>query len=176
MKNDFATIVDLISSGKSLVVCAKSREDTELYAQTLAKISPKADVVPWTEDEDFLCSLTKQNNIIAGSPLRYLMKLTEDGIPTINFVFYRLHCEDVVPTDRWKNVAKHASKKFNELGEDAIYEYLQAQMKDEVIQKPQMKDEVSYTCPECGGSVTFRKIALNKIQYVCETCRNTWTE
>ncbi|MCK5588572.1 MAG: hypothetical protein KAI34_07610, partial [Candidatus Lokiarchaeota archaeon] len=130
MKNKFAILLEVIASGKPLYVCAESREETEIYVHTLAKLHPIIELIPWTEDEKTIYSLKHRKNTIVGIPLTYVMKLAEDEEHSIlNLAQFRIH-GNVKASKKWKEVAKYVSKKLEELGDDGIYTYVQSRMED----------------------------------------------
>ncbi len=178
MKHKFDIILEVIATGKPLIVCTESREDTELYVHTLAKLRPEVSVIPWTEDENTIFSLKDRNNIVVGVPIQYLMKLSEEeNLSIINLVFLRIH-STVRTTKKWKDIAKYANKNIEELGDDGIYTYVQSQMETpaDVIQS-QMETSEGIKCSKCGGGpIKVRKISLNKVQLSCENCGSIWVE
>lgn len=177
VKHKFDTILEVIATGKPLIVCTESREDTELYVHTLANLRPKINVIPWTEDEDTIFSLKDRTNIVVGVPIQYLMKLSEEeNLSIINLVFLRLHSK-VLPTKKWKDIAKYANKNIEELGDDGIYTYVQSQMETptDITQLPK-ETPADIKCSKCGGPVKIRKISLDKIQLSCGNCGSIWVE
>ena len=189
MKHKFDIILEVIATGKPLIVCTESREDTELYVHTLAKLRPGVSVISWTEDENTIFSLKDRNNIVVGVPIQYLMKLSEEeNLSIINLVFLRIH-STVSTTKKWKDIAKYANKNIEELGDDGIYTYVQSQMETpaDVIQsqmetpadviQSQMETSEGIKCSKCGGGpIKVRKISLNKVQLSCENCGSIWVE
>ena len=128
MKNKFAILLEAIGSGKPLYICSETREETEIYVHTLAKLRPIIEIVPWTEDEKTIFSLKHRKNIIVGVPLTYVMKLVEDEeLSVLNLVQFRIHSK-VNPTKKWKDVAKYASKHIDEIGDESTYTYIQSRM------------------------------------------------
>jgi len=199
MKHKFDVILEVIATGKPLIVCTESREDTELYVQTLAKLRSGVNAVPWTEDENTIFSLKDRNNIVVGVPIQYLMKLSEEeNLSIINLVFLRIHSK-VRTTKKWKDVAKYANKNIEELGDDGIYTYIQSQMETpadiiqpqteppaDIIQpqteppadiiQPQTEPSADIECSKCGSPIKVRKISLDKVQLSCENCGSMWVE
>ncbi|WP_287585478.1 hypothetical protein [Candidatus Borrarchaeum sp.] len=177
MKHKFDIILEVIATGKPLIVCTESRKDTELYVHTLAKLRPGVSIIPWTEDENTIFSLQDRNNIVAGVPIQYLMKLSEEeNLTIINLVFLRIHSK-VLTTKKWKDIAKYANKNIKDLGDERIYTYIQSQMEPpaDVIQ-PQMVPTADIKCSKCGGPIKVRKISLDKVQLSCENCGSIWVE
>ncbi len=128
MRDKFAIILEVIASGKPLIVCSESREDTELYVHTLAELHPQTKSIPWTEEEEIIFSLKERSNIVAGLPLRYVIQLAEEEeLSIINLAFFRVH-SNVRPTKYWKDTAKYAFKNIEELGDEGIYKYIQSRM------------------------------------------------
>jgi hypothetical protein len=128
MRNKFAIILEVLASKKPLVVCSETRETTELYVHSLAKLRAVIEFIPWTEDEELIFSVKEYNNIIIGVPLKYVMKLAEDEtLSILNLAHFRIH-GNVKPSKHLKEIAKHASKQIEELGEEGIYFYIQSQM------------------------------------------------
>ncbi|MFX1518340.1 MAG: hypothetical protein ACFFCD_00235 [Promethearchaeota archaeon] len=128
LRNKFAVILEVLASRKPLVVCSETRETTELYVHSLAKLLPIIEFIPWTEDEELIFSIKEYNNVIIGVPLKYVMKLAEDEtLSIINLAHFRIH-GNVKPSKNCKDIAKYASKQIDELGEEGIYSYIQAQM------------------------------------------------
>jgi hypothetical protein len=188
MKHKFDTILEVIATGKPLIVCTESREVTELYVRTLAKLRSGVSAVLWTEDENTIFSLKDRNNIVVGVPIQYLMKLSEEeNLSIINLVFLRLHSK-VHTTKKWKDIAKYANKNIEDLGDDGIYTYIRSQMETpvEVVQpqmetpvevvQPQMETPAEMKCSKCGGILKVRKISLDKVQLSCENCGSMWVE
>ncbi len=188
MKHKLDIILEVIATGKPLIVCTESREDTELYVHTLAKLRSGVNAVPWTEDENTIFSLKDRNNIVVGVPIQYLMRLSEEeNLSIINLVFLRLH-SNVRSTKKWKDVAKFANKNIEEFGDDRIYKYIQFQMETpaEVIPSQvetpaevipsQVEPSSEIECSKCGGSLKVRKISLDKVQLICENCGSIWVE
>lgn len=188
MKHKFDIILEVIASGKPLIVCTESREDTELYVHSLAKLRSGVSAIPWTEDENTIFSLKDRNNIVVGVPIQYLMKLSEEeNLSIINLVFLRIH-NKVHTTKKWKDVAKYANKNIEELGDDGIYTYIQSQMETpadiiqsqmetpEDITQSQMETPTDIKCSKCGGPIKVRKISLDKVQLSCENCGSMWVE
>jgi len=133
MKNKFAILLEVIASGKPLYVCAESREETEIYVHTLAKLHPIIELVPWTEDEKTIYSLKHRKNTIVGIPLTCVMKLAEDEeLSILNLVQFRIHSK-VQPTKKWKDVAKYAVKNADEMGDESTYSYIQSRMPKNII-------------------------------------------
>ncbi len=111
-----------------MIVCTESRDDTELYVHTIAKMHPLIEFIPWTEDNELILNIKQFKNIIIGVPLTYVMKLAEDEtLSIINLAQFRIH-GNAKPSKKWKEVAKYASKQIDELGEEGIYSYIQSQM------------------------------------------------
>jgi len=128
MKNKFEILLEVIASGKPLFICSESREITEMYTHTLAALRPTIELVPWIDDEKAIYALKHRKNVIVGIPLPYLMKLAEDEEVTIaNLTHFRIHGA-VKPSKQWKEVAKYATKQIEELGDEGITKYIQAQM------------------------------------------------
>jgi hypothetical protein len=178
----------VIATGRPLIVCTESRKDTELYVHTLAKLRPGVSIIPWTEDENTILSLKDRNYRVAGVPIQYLMKLSEEeNLTTINLVFLRIHSK-VQATKKWKDIAKYANKNIEELGDDEIYRYIQSQMETsaDIIQsqmetpadiiQSQTETPVDIECSKCGGPIKVRKISLDKVQLGCEDCGSMWVE
>jgi len=179
MKHKFDIILEVIASGKPLIVCTESREDTELFVHSLAKLRLGVSVIPWTEDENTIFSLKDRNKIVVGVPIQYLMKLSEEeNLTIINLVFLRIHSK-VRTTKKWKDIAKYANKNIEDLGDERIYAYIQSQMETPAdiiqsqIETPATED---IECSKCGGPIKVRKISLDKVQLSCESCGSIWVE
>ncbi|MFX1466548.1 MAG: hypothetical protein ACFFA5_08765 [Promethearchaeota archaeon] len=128
LRNKLAVILEAIANGKPVIVCAERREDAEIYVHTLNTLRSQLDVIPWTEDENIIFSIKERKNILVGVPIRYVMRLAEyDEITILNLTHFRVHGK-LRSTKKWKDAAKYATKHIEELGEDAIYTFIQSLM------------------------------------------------
>ncbi len=128
LRNKLAVILEAIANREPVIVCAERREDAEIYVHSLNTLRSQLDVIPWTEDEDIIFSIKERKNILVGVPLRYLMRLSEyDELTLLNLTHFRVHGK-LRSTKKWKDAAKYALKHIDELGEDAIYTFIQSLM------------------------------------------------
>jgi hypothetical protein len=128
LKGKLAVVLEAIANGKPVIVCAEHREIVEIYIHTLNNLRSQLDVIPWTEDEDIIFSIKDRKNTLVGVPLRYVMRLSEyEELTILNLTQFRVH-GNLRSTKKWKDAAKYASKHIKELGEDAIYTFIQSLM------------------------------------------------
>jgi hypothetical protein len=128
LRKKLAVILEAIANGKPVIVCAEAREDAEMYVHTLNTLRSQLDVIPWTEDENVIFSIKERKNILVGVPIRYVMRLSEyDELTILNLTHFRVHGR-LRSTKKWKDAAKYAFKHIEELGEDAIYTFIQSLM------------------------------------------------